>query len=280
MYRWIVLVGVLAVGCGGNSSNPAGDSGIDGGDAGYDAGCVCSSASTCCDGCHALSGPCDDGLSCSAASACVDGLCTGTTPTCSVPSPECQVQACSEVGGCGALTSIHEGFDCNDGDGDTYADKCASGDCVGTPVACSINNGGCTGPGVTCVGADPLPPTCVCDMNRYTVTATEVFDSTGLIWQRTASASTFTHAAALTHCSGMGGGWRLPTSTELLTIHLGTAGSGPRINGCAFPGTAEAYFWTSTAGAAASTHDTVNFGGCCGTPDGMDVTPYSARCVR
>ncbi len=261
------------------------DSGYDAGhDAGHDAGpaCTCSGASTCCDGClpRNLGMSCDDGQTCSATSTCdAAGACVFATSSCSVPTPACQAPACIEGAGCGAPTNINQGGDCDDGNANTYADKCSSGACAGTPTECSTNNGGC-GVGETCVGHDPAPATCECGSGRYQVTADEVYDTTtGLTWRRAESPNTYTQSSAATHCAGFPSS-RLPTSTELLSIHNGNINSAPDfIDTCAFPFTTRDAFRTSTV-YNASNHYLVNFGGCCGAAYAPDATPYYVRCVR
>jgi hypothetical protein len=256
--RWMVLLFVL--GCSGGTERLADDGGYDAGDSGIDAGDAGDS------GHDSGADPRHDG-----------GICVNTN-ACPVAWPECQARTCDETLGCGAVTNIREGFGCDDGNANTYGDECASGTCAGTTYACTVNNGGCGA--ATCIGNDPAPPTCQCS-GRYNVTASEVVDTTtGLVWQRTASATLYTHANALTHCSGMGGGWRVPTSAELLGIHTGASGALPRIDGCAFPGTASVSFWTSSPDVIATYYEVVDFGGCCGAPGDVASALHPVRCVR
>jgi hypothetical protein len=262
MEKWAFVL-VFVLGCGGETNRMADAGGfdagrdamtmvIDAGDAGHDSGV---------DSGH-------DG-----------GICVNANP-CPVTWSECQTRTCSETLGCGPVANIREGFDCSDDNASTYGDECSSGACVGTPLACTVNNGGCGT--ATCIGNDPAPPTCQCS-SRYNVTASEVMDTTtGLVWQRTASASTFTHANALTHCSGMGGGWRVPTKGELEGIVTGIVG--PRIDACAFPGASSSIFWVSTAyPGMPGVYWAVNFASG-STPGGATgdtgTTPHLVRCVR
>lgn len=212
MEKRFVVALVCLLGCGGGSPGDA-DAGVDASevdaatDAGHDGG-VCALASTC-----------------------------------PVTWSACQARTCDETLGCGPVTPIREGFGCDDANANTYDDLCAAGTCAGTPLACSVDNGGCVT--ATCVGYDPAPPSCVCS-GRYTVTGTQATDmTTGLTWEQVASAATFTQAGAVTRCSGLGSGWRVPTKEELAAIVVGIVG--PRIDACAFPTTASALFWSSTA---------------------------------
>lgn len=297
LFAALLCTVALFTGCD-EKSKPSTDAGVDSGadagrdsgvDAGSDAGptCECAGMSTCCDGCHPRNDgmACNDGLTCSATSACnAAGACVLATPTCTVTTPECQARSCDETSGCGSVTSIREGFSCNDNDANTYDDECSSGSCVGTPLACTVGNGGCVGTEV-CVGHDPNPNTCECASGRYQVTADTVLDTTtGRTWQRAQAPSTYTYTQAETYCSGLaiaGGGWRLPTGPELVAIHYGNISQAPNFTDpCAFPGTAADYFRTSTAGTVPDARRVVNFGGCCGAPDGDDAMALRVRCVR
>lgn len=260
----------------------------DAGDGSIEAGptCMCAGVSTCCDGCHPrnLGSACDDGLVCSATSTCdEEGACSATSSTtCAVTWPACQARACSEPGGCGVATPIRNGMSCDDGNASTYADTCSAGACAGTPSACTVNNGGCTGSGVVCIGNDPAPPTCRCS-SRYNVTATTVYDTTtGLTWRRAQAGTTHTFTTATAFCSGLaadGGGWRLPTVAELVGLHTGSS-SAPFIDTCAFPSTSTDDFWTSSPWSQAGYHYAVDFGGCCGGAGAQDSSSLHVRCVR
>lgn len=85
---------------------------------------------------------------------------------------------------------------------------------------------------------------------RYTVTAEVVTDtSTGLHWQRSVDANTYTQTRALSYCPGLTLAgetvWRLPTLQELLSI-VDSAEVGPAIDPSAFPGTQPTFFWTAS----------------------------------
>lgn len=81
---------------------------------------------------------------------------------------------------------------------------------------------------------------------RYTISNGTVFDTkTGLTWQQAANTSGLTEAQAVTYCTGLSGGWRLPSLKELATI-VDFSTQSPCIDGNAFPNTPANYFWTST----------------------------------
>jgi hypothetical protein len=66
---------------------------------------------------------------------------------------------------------------------------------------------------------------------------------TNLVWQRQASATTMTWAAARTYCANAG--LRLPTLKELFSI-VDLTVARPRIDQKAFPNTPAEWFWTSS----------------------------------
>lgn len=83
-------------------------------------------------------------------------------------------------------------------------------------------------------------------------------NSTGLIWQKcsqgqsgtscTGTASDIAWSTALTTCTGLGTGWRLPNINELKTILSTTESntSNPLADLTNFPNTAKSFYWTST----------------------------------
>jgi hypothetical protein len=71
---------------------------------------------------------------------------------------------------------------------------------------------------------------------------------TGLVWQQTVSAETYTWEDALSYCAGLelaGTGWRVPTRIEVASIIDHTRTS-PAINTTAFPCTPTGFYWTSS----------------------------------
>ncbi len=51
------------------------------------------------------------------------------------------------------------------------------------------------------------------------MSGSEVCDNnTGLVWEQSPSTSTFTHANALTHCTGLGSGNSLPEIKQLISL--------------------------------------------------------------
>jgi hypothetical protein len=83
-------------------------------------------------------------------------------------------------------------------------------------------------------------------LDRYQTAGEVITDTrTGLAWQRTVSANSYTWDEAKNYCAGLGGGWRLPTVKELLTLADPTR-IDPSIDRAAFPNTPTAAFWSST----------------------------------
>ena len=90
--------------------------------------------------------------------------------------------------------------------------------------------------------------------NRYVVASGTVKDTqTLLVWQQVGPTSTTAWSNATAYCkSGTalpGSGWRLPTLTELQTLIDDSQNSPPLIDPTAFPQTAQATYWTSSADA-------------------------------
>jgi hypothetical protein len=88
------------------------------------------------------------------------------------------------------------------------------------------------------------------DSNYDTTTAGIVRDTvTGLTWEQSPAATTYTWDDAGTHCAGLSlagvAGWRLPTFIELLSI-LDYSKYNPAINTVAFPGTQPSFCWSSS----------------------------------
>jgi len=119
--------------------------------------------------------------------------------------------------------------------------------------------------------------------SNYSWTTDTVTDTvTGLVWQRVLDGSTHTWADAKTYCANLtmaGGGWRLPTKNELLSV-VDFSLDSPAINRNAFPNTPSDWFWSSTVFACSSSIAwLVNFN--------PGITSYSGvggggsvRCVR
>lgn len=85
--------------------------------------------------------------------------------------------------------------------------------------------------------------------------------STGLTWQQALAPATMTWSAAKAYCSGMAGGFRLPSLKELQTlVDYSVALPGPTIDAAAFPGTPAIPFWSSSpVGGSATVAWTVKF---------------------
>jgi len=73
---------------------------------------------------------------------------------------------------------------------------------------------------------------------------------TCLVWQRDISGGTYTWADADTYCMNLklaGGGWRLPTRIELVSlVDFSKPSPGPTIDTDAFPDTPAEAFWSSS----------------------------------
>lgn len=140
---------------------------------------------------------------------------------------------------------------------------------------------------------------------RFTWDASTVSDSrTGLTWQRYVPATHpgcsgngyspggkyCTWEAAKTYCASLalaGGGWRLPTQDELLSI-VDTSYGNPAIDPAAFPNTPGEGFWSSSTEASYSSGDvyvgptawTIDFGTGISYGSYIDVQIRLVRCVR
>lgn len=89
---------------------------------------------------------------------------------------------------------------------------------------------------------------------RYTIAGGEVTDTkTGLIWRQAVNAGFFNHAAAITHCSGFGNGYRLPNIRELFSL-IDESESYPAVDSDAFPDTPSDEMWSSTLQAGSATN--------------------------
>jgi hypothetical protein len=104
---------------------------------------------------------------------------------------------------------------------------------------------------------------------------------TKLNWQQLAPTQTFTWAGASSYCRGLnlnGGGWRLPTMRELVTI-IDISQIALMIDGTAFPGTPAQWFWTLTPALTPGNGWAVDFYSG-GTGDWAPSSAYYVRCVR
>ena len=95
-------------------------------------------------------------------------------------------------------------------------------------------------------------------LDRYQLTSEVARDTrTGLAWQRSGAANTFTWPSAVTHCENLlfagQSDWRLPTVKELQTL-VDEDGEGLAIDATAFPGTPAVTYWSSSPVAAAPDH--------------------------
>ncbi len=119
--------------------------------------------------------------------------------------------------------------------------------------------------------------------DRYTVDTATVLDTkTKLAWQRDVSATPRSWDDAHSYCGDLaldGGGWRLPSVSELQTL-VDETRSGPAVDPKAFPSTPSDYFWTSSLLPRFESFGwTVYFG--YGLSTFFDVAqPHLVRCVR
>ena len=105
---------------------------------------------------------------------------------------------------------------------------------------------------------------------------------TGLTWQREVGEAKHTWAAAKDYCANLslaGGGFRIPTVKELLTLVEPTLAR-PAIDRSAFPNTPAEPFWTATPGRrTAGTAWYVEFVSGGAQNPGVNES-YRVRCVR
>ena len=120
-------------------------------------------------------------------------------------------------------------------------------------------------------------------MEQFTVCDSTVLDtSTGLTWQRKVPPGKYTHAEALAYAASLklgGGGWRLPTVQELVSLVDYTRRT-PSIDVKAFPDTPSEWFWSATPPAGGSSsawlvHFSVGY-----VLDSGVTNTYRVRCVR
>jgi hypothetical protein len=107
---------------------------------------------------------------------------------------------------------------------------------------------------------------------------------TGLQWQRAVDEKSYSWEDAISFCRDLtfgGGGWRLPTRIELVSL-VDYTSPNPVIDMNAFPETPSDYFWTSSpfAGDATAAWN-VNFKFSSGIVEKSDNNkPHRVRCVR
>ena len=215
------------------------------------------------------------------AGSCVDvNECATGTP-CGVPGTGCVNSVGSYACSCGAgYAAPVSGGTCLD------VNECALGtyDCDTAPVASCGNTTGsyvCACP-IDYVGTGHGPDGCG---PRFTDLGGGLVrdNGNGLVWQQTTPPGGYTQAGAIAYCAGLtlgGGGWRLPTNDELLTI-VDRRYTATKIDPTYFPATPGANFWSSTPVAGMPTYGwQVNF--YTGNPNTAVATTSTnrARCVR
>lgn len=117
----------------------------------------------------------------------------------------------------------------------------------------------------------------------FVSSAATVYDPhTKLTWQRAVDSGSFTSVDAQRYCAALdaaGGGWRLPSLKELMTL-VDVTRVDPAIDTGAFPATPSEFFWSSTpsltpAGAAWGTNFNAGSAGA-----SLAASMGRARCVR
>ena len=121
------------------------------------------------------------------------------------------------------------------------------------------------------------------DASAYSMTGDVAHDeSTGLTWQRRVEHDNYSWRDAGHHCSTLdsnGGGWRLPSVRELLSL-VDVGRVEPAIDTSAFPDTPSEFFWSSSPSTApAGTAWGVNFTRGASAA-GLVGTEAHVRCVR
>jgi hypothetical protein len=216
------------------------------------------------DGTLACGNDCDD------ANSSID---PGATEICDDADNDCD--GAIDEGVCVPCGAGYTGFDGSCAD----IDECALG-------ACGANAGGCANSvgSYSCMcntgyGAPATGGTCA----RFTdlLDGTVRDNANGAVWQQAEDPATYTQAGAIAYCAGFaldGGGWRLPTKDELLSI-VDTRFS-PTIDPAYFPGTLVFWFWTSSAIAGSPSNGWVVFFDYGVAGSGVVSEAGRARCVR
>jgi hypothetical protein len=104
-------------------------------------------------------------------------------------------------------------------------------------------------------------------------------NGSGLVWQQAVDARSFTQADAIVYCAGLGGGWRLPTKDELLSI-VDTTRTNPCIDPTYFPGTPVSAFWSASSVADPPSSGWYVFFNNGSTNVDFATDALRARCVR
>jgi hypothetical protein len=116
---------------------------------------------------------------------------------------------------------------------------------------------------------------------RFMTVADGVLDQvTGLTWQQSDDGTTYTQANAVSHCTGLGGNWRLPQVFELYSI-MDLRAANPALDSTfTFSSTGGYIYWTAT-GAGCPFGDFISLDFSNGASGGTSAsTAYRARCVH
>lgn len=120
---------------------------------------------------------------------------------------------------------------------------------------------------------------------HYTLGADTVRDNdTKLTWQRGGDAMQYTWVAAAAYCAQLpvaGGGWRLPSLKELLTVVDPARTTAPAIDLNAFPDAKGDIYWSSNSYVVDTTYAwTIDFRNGNSAKDHSKTAAAYVRCVR
>ena len=106
-------------------------------------------------------------------------------------------------------------------------------------------------------------------------------NANGAVWQQAVDAGSYTQAGAIAYCAGLpldGGGWRLPTKDELLSVVDTRFVS--TIDPTYFPGTPADFFWSSSFVVWSPSYKWYVYFNTGNAGYNVAASAYRARCVR
>jgi len=118
-------------------------------------------------------------------------------------------------------------------------------------------------------------------VGRFVINGGEACDTkTGLKWQETPDSTLRNHADALVHCTGLGGGYRLPEIQELHSV-LDYAEFNPALTPGVFSNiNVLGFYWSATSRAANSDHAWLIRAETPNVPSAPKTYSFNAWCVR